>query len=154
MTTIDEKYIQGPTSPAISLYFQHLFFQLMNGILLTILVIFLIFIIFKIKKYKGKDFFESLAVQHSLLKSSQTPIQTKVNLIVKRATVEYTSNKIKIIIPNKLWWQPTSHIDLTNELLRRVESREFKDFLSSTYPEYSFTSTIRKYDCYVIIGQA
>lgn len=153
MTKIDERYIEGPADPTMSLFFQHLFFQLMSSILLTISIIFVIMIIFKFKKYSGKDFWESIALQQSLLKSSQTPFQSKVNSIIKRATVEYVSNKIKIVIPNKLWWQPTSHIDLTNEVLKRIESREFKDFLSSTYPEYSFTSIIRGKNCYIIIGE-
>lgn len=153
MTKIDERYIQGSADPTVSLFFQHLFFQLLSSILFTVSIVLVTIIIIKFKKYSGKDFWESISLQQSLLKTSQTPFQDKVNSIIKRATVEYMSNKIKIVIPNKLWWQPTSHIDLTNEVLKRIESREFKDFLSSTYPEYSFTSIIRGKNCYIIIGE-
>lgn len=129
---------------------------LLLAIISVIFLLLAIVVIFKIAKYWKADVLHSLEIQHGLQVNEgldSKTIETKTNKIVKRATVRFNTNKVIIKVPTKLWYEGFDDIGCRHELRRRLNSFEFKEFLSTHYHGYRFGDPLLKRDYYLLVGE-
>lgn len=129
---------------------------LLLSIISVIILLLAVWAISKIIKYWNADANRSHEIQKWLQVTeglNTKTVESKVNWIVKGATVRFYRNQVIIKVPTKGWWQGYEHIDCQKEVKRRVESPEFKELLGTHYKGYRFGDVIAKRNCYVIKGE-
>lgn len=151
---LDKYLTNNSNTPNITDSLNYLFTSILSLLLLFIFIIIVVLIVLILIKYRNANFLESILVQKALQKEhyDQPQVQVKGNLVVRGTTVEHKQNKMSIIVPTKFFWQLTSKIDLTHEVLTRINSSEFNEFLSSNFEEYTFSKPIYRSNHYIITG--
>lgn len=130
---------------------------LISSIATTFIIILTIWGISRIFKYWKSDAIRSYELQQWLqVKSSKDikSLETKVNYIVKGATVRFNKNQVIIKVPTKGWWQMYEHIYCQREVRKRLDSIEFRQLLKTHYSGYRFGDIVANQNCYLIKGEA
>lgn len=150
-------FIDNLNSYRFEHYLTDLVYMVMSATLTIFFVAVAIIIILFVVKYYKSNLAESLKVQNALQKEmygNQTVVQVKGNWLARKTTVKFVNNQLIITCPTKFWYQISPHVDLTREIQSRIESREFREFLSTHYSGYTFAQPIHKTNSYVLIGEA
>lgn len=130
---------------------------LISSVMTVFLITLTVWGVTRIVKYWKSDAIRSHELQQWLQVESNKDIknlETKVNWIVKGATVRFQKNQVIIKVPIKGWWQLYEHIYCQREVRKRLDSAEFRELLSTHYSGYRFGDVIANRNCYIIKGEA
>lgn len=114
------------------------------SIMLVIIGLFLAgYVIYLILKFHGRSIFKSLHFASSLKKEKKKDhdlFTEHLNRCTARATVEYRNSRKTILlhIPTKRIWEATTQMDIKKKIREMLESEDFREFLSDSFPNYRF----------------
>lgn len=154
------KYLESENNSfdvQVDRYLQSFLAFLIIAVVTTFILIVAIWVLTRFKKYWTADLVRSKELQHALMvdaKWGMKSIENTANKVVKNAVVIFRRNQVVLRIPIKTWWQVWTSIEVQEEVKRRINTPEFKEWLVTHYGSYHFSEVVPHKNYYELVGEA